>query len=159
MEWAILLLILIVAGGVRVYHLGHLSLWLDEIFSVATSSGHYPDTRPLEMNKLVADPPNFTSMQDARPWSTICPAMREGVHPPLYLMVLRPWRAVVGDSDAAVRGLSVLASLIAILLLFDMGKLLLGTSAGLWAAGLMAVAWPQVQYAQEARPKYPAAPL
>lgn len=151
-EWGAVVLILIVAASVRVYHLGYWSLWLDEIFSVATSSGHYPDMRPLEMNKVVVDAPNFTSLQDARPWHTIWPAMREGVHPPLYLLVLRPWREVVGDSDAAVRGLSVLASLIAIALLFDTGRQLLGTTAGLWAAALMAIAWPQVQYAQEARP-------
>lgn len=151
-QWATLALILIIAASVRVYHLGYLSLWLDEIFSVATSSGHYPDMRPLEINHVVITPPNFTSLNDARPWHTIWPAMRDGVHPPLYLLVLRPWRELVGDSDAAVRGLSVLASLIAIALLFDTGRELLGKTAGLWAAGMMAVAWPQVQYAQEARP-------
>jgi len=145
-------LILIVAASVRIYHLGYLSLWLDEIYSLATSSGHYPDIRPLEMNRIVQRAPNFTALAEARPWSTIWPAMREGTHPPLYPLILRPWRAMLGDSEGSVRGLSVLASLIAIVLLFDTGRLSLGTNAGLWAAAIMAVAWPQVEYAQEARP-------
>src|SRR5947209_5602945 len=73
-EWVVLALILIVAASVRIYHLGYFSLWLDEIFSVATSSGHYPDIRPLEMNRVLAGIPNFTALSDARPWHTIWPA-------------------------------------------------------------------------------------
>ena len=153
-EWAALALILLVAVGVRIYHLGYFSLWLDEIYSLATSSGHYPDIRPLEMNRLLPSTPSFTNLSDARHWRTIWPAMRQGTHPPLYLLLLRPWREMVGDSDAAVRGFSVLASLIAIGLLFDTGKRLLGSVPALWTAALMALAWPQVQFAQEARP-YP----
>src|SRR5947209_6400110 len=73
-EWVVLALILIVAASVRIYHLCYFSLWLDEIFSVATSSGHYPDIRPLEMNRVLAGIPNFTALSDARPWHTIWPA-------------------------------------------------------------------------------------
>src|SRR3954465_7678634 len=98
-EWGILAIILLVAAGVRIYHVGYLSLWLDEIYSVGTSSGHYPDISPLEINKVLRSTPNFTSLSDARPWSTIWPAMREGIPPPLYLLLLRPWREVFGDSD------------------------------------------------------------
>src|SRR3954453_3422353 len=56
-ELGVIALILLIAGGVRIYQLGHLSLWLDEIFSIATSSGHYPDIWPLEMNRVVINAP------------------------------------------------------------------------------------------------------
>src|ERR1700722_7031884 len=66
-------------------------------------------------------------------------------------MLLRGWRDLFGESDAAARSLSVAASLAAIILLFDLARTLAGPATALWACAIMAVAQPQITFAQEAR--------
>jgi hypothetical protein len=67
-------------------------------------------------------------------------------------MVLNLWRRAFGDGDVSARLCSVAFSLIAIVLLYDVARLLHGSRAvALWAALLMALAGSQIQYAQEAR--------
>jgi uncharacterized membrane protein len=152
----LLLLIVGLAASLRFYHIDRYSLWLDEFFSLASSAGRYPgaykEQSPLPCDQLLFHPPHPTSMSDARPWSAIWANMHEGTHPPLYIYVLRMWRDLFGDSGYAARALSAVASIGAILLLFDVGRLLFGVKPALWSAALMAVAWPQLQYGQEARP-------
>jgi uncharacterized membrane protein len=148
----ILGLILLAAAGLRLYHLESQSLWLDELYSLASSAARYPDISPLREDQIIQPSPRFTSLSTARSWWSIWTGMRQGTHPPLYIAVLRPWREVFGQSDAAARWLSVVTALIAIGLIFDAGRTLYGIPAGLWSAALMAVAWPQLQYAREARP-------
>src|SRR5439155_14818712 len=72
-------------------------------------------------------------------------------HPPLYFLVLRGWRTIFGDSEAALRALSALIGVVAVLLLFDAVRLAHGTCAGLWTAAIMALAVPMIQYSQEVR--------
>jgi hypothetical protein len=151
-HWVLLGVILLVAVGLRFHQLGEQSLWLDELYSLASSTARYPNTLPLRENEIVQPLPRFTSLDSARPWTSIWTGMRAGTHPPLYIVLLRFWREAFGESDAAARALSVVTSLVVLLLIYDAGRILSGIPAGLWAAALAAVAWPQLQYAQEARP-------
>lgn len=147
-----ILLIFVVAAFVRIYDLGERGLWVDEFFSLAGSAGRYPDLAPLKLNEVMRGLPSYTDVDEGRPWWTIWPQMREETHPPLYIILLRFWRELFGNGDVAAQAFSVLCSLAALGLLWDTARRLWGHGVAMWAAVLMAVAWPQVHYAQEVRP-------
>src|SRR5262249_13382086 len=80
----------------------------------------------------------------------------EGLHaessPPLYYMALGAWIQLFGSSEFALRSLSVISSSFAIVLVYILGKELLGYKRGLIAAALFAASATQIFYAQEVRP-------
>jgi Dolichyl-phosphate-mannose-protein mannosyltransferase len=145
---SILILILAVGFAVRMYRLGAPSTWFDERASIMSSAGHMGDWLHLPLNQVI-DPPDLTSPAHAGSWLSTWKS--PDFHPPLYAVVLRLWRDVVGEGDAKARGLSVVASLAGILCLFDLVRTFSGARAALWAAALMAVAQPEIEFAQEAR--------
>ena len=125
-----LLSILVVGTAARFYHIGWLSLWLDEGFS------------------------EWASRQSIWYLWTVLPTFEP--HPPLYYTLLKGWRALFGDGEAALRSLSALFGIATIPLVFAMGRMLggrrHGTVVGLAAAAMFAISPIHVQYAQEARP-------
>jgi hypothetical protein len=149
---ALLGLILLIAGALRFHRLTEDSFWLDELYSLASSTGRYPDMSPLQVGQITTPWPNFTSLEEARPWWYVWVSHRDGTHPPLYLIILRGWREAFGEGDFAARSLSVVAGVIGIALIYDVGRLLYNPWAGLFAAVLMTIAYPQVYFSQEARP-------
>lgn len=78
-------------------------------------------------------------------------ALREDGAPPVYYVVLHGWIRVFGDGDAAVRSLSVLCSLAALLVLSVAARRWFGTRAAQAAFVLMAVSPFAVRYGSEAR--------
>ena len=146
------IVIFALAGLVRVYDLGVRGLWEDEFYSLAGSAGRYPDQTPIRLNQVMRALPAWTDVDQGRPWWTIWTQMRQGTHPPLYIIALRFWREVFGNGDVAAQVLSVVCSLAALGLLWDSARRVWGYGVANWAAALMAVAWPQVHYAQEIRP-------
>jgi uncharacterized membrane protein len=76
--------------------------------------------------------------------------MQDATHPPLYFFLLRLWRDIA-DGDLSSRLLSVLCSLAAIAFLYDTVSKLNGPTAAMYAALLMAIAVPQIEYAQATR--------
>jgi 4-amino-4-deoxy-L-arabinose transferase-like glycosyltransferase len=129
--------LLLVGFGVRVWHLGTQSLWLDEALSVIFSR---PNLRALL---------TILATQD--------------LHPPLYYLVLHFWMRLVGSSEFAVRFVSVAFGLPAIPATFLLGSSLFadstgrkrgfdrGRQVGLIAATLVALSPFLVYYSQEAR--------
>jgi hypothetical protein len=152
MPLAILGMILVVAGATRFHRLTEDSMWLDELYSLASSTGRYPDLSPLKVGEVMRPWPAFTSTEEARPWWYVWVSHREGTHPPLYLVILRGWREVFGDGDFAARALSVVAGVVGVALMYDVARLLYGPWAAVFGAALMSVAFPQVYFSQEARP-------
>ncbi|MGQ9903444.1 MAG: glycosyltransferase family 39 protein, partial [Anaerolineae bacterium] len=73
------------------------------------------------------------------------------IHPPLYYLALHVWRALFGESEAALRGLSVACGVGLVLFAGLTARALFGPRAGLMAAGLVAVSPFAVYYSQEAR--------
>jgi hypothetical protein len=174
-------LILAVALGLRLYRIGDSGFWLDEFCSVECSTGVGLLHAGLPRNVVLTSPPLLTTLASARPWWTIWSSLNRDNHPPLYFILLRWWRDIFGESDAAARGMSVVPSLVGILLFYDAVRM--GFSAknrdssefsgardeliqsrpgfsgagfsseavALWAALLMAVAMPEIHYGQEAR--------
>jgi hypothetical protein len=139
-----------VAAWLRFYHLGSQSMWHDELWSLEWSTGRGPAMMHQPTN-VILPPPRLVDLSTAPPFWAIWSSMDEDTQPPLYYILLRWWRDIFGSSDVAVRSLSVLASLLAILVLYDVCRILHGPSAALWACLIMALAVPQIQIAQTTR--------
>jgi hypothetical protein len=106
----------------------------------------------LPTNQVVDPPPRLTSLdENAAPVWKVPFTLRQDQHPPVYYVLLRLWREAFGSSEAAMRSMSLVASLLAIVVLFDVGRLLFSPGVALWACALMAVAQAEIRYAQEAR--------
>jgi mannosyltransferase len=117
----LLALVLLVSLFLRFYDLGAESIWLDEAESIKESA--------LSLQGI-ADHTN---------------------QPPLYFLLLRGWIHFFGTSEAAIRSLSAVFGLLAVLFIFLAGKALLGPRAGLIGAFLASFAYYPVAYSQEAR--------
>jgi mannosyltransferase len=123
---AILLLIGLVAGGLRLYGLDVQSLWHDELFSWYSSQ--------LESLSLAVD---FGASQD--------------VHPPGFVAFLYFWRSVFGDSEAALRLPSAIAGIASCWWIYLLGKRWFNTRIGLTSATLLSVSSVAIYFSQEAR--------
>ena len=124
-----LVIILWAAWGWRLAGLTSQSLWRDEVDSLRFAT--------RGMDQVLAA---FT---------------RPGENGPLYYLLLRPWLAVAGHSEFALRFPSAWLGVLAIPLVFLWGRWLLGRRRGVWggvvAALLLAVNPYHVWYSQEAR--------
>ncbi len=121
----LMLLITGLAFGLRVVGLDRQSLWYDEAFSLAVAG---------------TDWPTF--------WAAL---LSDAVHPPGYYLLLRGGLSLFGDSEFALRFLSVVAGVLAVPLIYQLGRSLGGRRWGIVAGLLLAVnpfAW---WYAQESR--------
>jgi hypothetical protein len=147
----VLIGVLLVAAALRIHHLRRESMWIDEIASLQLSSGR--GAAEIEPPADVIHQPgvDLTGLEDARPWTQVFGAVSRDTHPPLYFLLLRIWREVFGPGDSAARSLSVVCSIGCILALYDAARLLHGRSVALWTAAIMAVATPQIIFAQETR--------
>jgi mannosyltransferase len=123
----LVLLVLILAVGVclRAWNLGAESLWLDEAHSIN---------------------------QAKRWWGTIwgSAAVAEP-NPPLYFTFLQVWLRAFGDSEIAVRSLSVLFGMATIVAVFVLGRIAGGAALGLGAAAIAATSPLLVIYSRETR--------
>jgi len=72
------------------------------------------------------------------------------VHPPLYYILLHFWISL-GQSEAIIRGLSTVAGVLNVLIIYGLGRILFDSQTGWIAAALLAVAPFHVWYSQEAR--------
>ncbi len=149
--WVLLSLILLTATALRVWQLGAQSFWLDEIFSLECSFGHNYGHLALPRNTVIDPVIAYTDLRDAKPWWVLPRSLDHDLHPPLAYLMIRSWCGVFGYSEAGVRSLSVVASVTAIFIFFFVTQHLHGSAAALWACLLMAIAQPQIEFAQEAK--------
>jgi hypothetical protein len=145
-------LALIGAVCLRFYHLDSQSLWLDEIWTLEISCGHDGDHQLLPVNQLLDHPPDLTSLAAATPPWRVWTSMDRVTGPPGYYLLLRVWMSLFGQSEATVRSLSAILSLVALVIFFQAIRDSIGTEAAAWFCILTAVAGPQIHYAQDARP-------
>ncbi|MDX1687116.1 MAG: glycosyltransferase family 39 protein [Candidatus Promineifilaceae bacterium] len=114
------------ATGLRFYRLDAQSFWNDEGNSARLSE---------------------------RSVSLIVEGTASDVHPPLYYLLLRGWREMVGESEFGLRSLSAFAGVALAAAVYGLGRTLFrrGRSPA-WAAALVAAVHPAlVYYSQEAR--------
>jgi len=119
------LTIILLAFVLRVYHLGHQSLWDDEAKSVWVSSW---------------------------PVTEILVEQSQHEHPPLHYLLLHCWMPLTGESEFAVRFVSLFFGLLSVPMIYKLGKAL-GTNHifGLLAAFVAAISPFWVYFSQETR--------
>ncbi len=125
-EFIVLALIVLFCAALRMYHLGKASLWSDEIFS-----RYYVDVFGLH-------------------WA-LTDGLSLETNPPTYYLLLRAWMGLFGDSEAALRSLSALASTLCVPFLYLLGRELEGKWRGLLSAFLFALCPTSLYFAQEVR--------
>ena len=123
---AALAAVILAGGAVRITSLGRESLWLDEAFSLWYSS--------LPLRELWTAVPLYET------------------HPPFYHALLKGWKALFGESEAAMRSLSALAGTATIPLVYLLGRQAAGPLAGVFAAAILALSPTHIYYSQETRP-------
>ena len=121
----LLVILIIIGAGLRLYLLADKSIWLDEAFSITISQHGL-----LDMLRQI---------------------VRTDTHPPLYYLVLKLW-LLLGDGEMQVRILSTFFSLASIPLMYYLAALIYDDKrVGLIAATILAFSPFQVWYAQETR--------
>jgi len=118
-----ILLVVLLAFGLRLYAIDRQDIWGDEAFSIWLSS------QPL--GQVVAGGAD--------------------THPPLYPFALYVWLHLAGSTPLAVRALSALIGTLTVPVVFVLGRRAFGRPVGLLAALLAAVSPVLVYYAQETR--------
>jgi hypothetical protein len=146
----LLALILVLAGSLRFYGLSRDAFWLDESFSLQAITGHNFRYLDLPSNTVISAG-DATLFNRDRPVWTIWTTLQGDTFPPLYYLLLRVWVDLFGDSDFVVRFPSVLLSVAAVLVFFDVMRLTSGTKDALWGALVLAIAGTQIQMSREAR--------
>ncbi|MFW6135616.1 MAG: glycosyltransferase family 39 protein [Chloroflexota bacterium] len=119
-----LVAILVVAGFLRFYRLDAQSFWNDEGNAARIAE------RSLDL---------------------IVEGAAGDIHPPGYYLLLHYWRAAFGQSEFALRSLSVVAGLGLVAVIYLLGRRLYDETTGLIAAFLGAISPFAVYYAQEVR--------
>jgi hypothetical protein len=116
--------LILVALAVRVPRLGAANLWLDEANSWLLAKYSLP---------------------------TLLANIRASPGSPLYFVLLKLWVLLFGESERALRSLSLVVSLALIPVTYTLGARTISRRAGLLGALLLACAPMQIYYAQEAR--------
>lgn len=124
MTIAALLAVLLLGFGLRMYKLDAQSFWYDE----GNSARIAERSVPLIIAGAAGD-----------------------IHPPLYYLALHYWRGVFGDSEMALRQLSVVCGVLLIGFTWLLARALFNPLTGLTAAALVALSPFAVYYSQEAR--------
>ena len=127
-----ILALTLLACALRVYHLEAQSLWSDEGLSLYRARL----TLAQNLSNVIVVPPNVPT---------------QDTNPPFYFVLLSLVRAVAGESDYALRFLSMLAGVALVPLLYATGRRLFSVRTGVLAALLGALSPFLVWYSQEAR--------
>ncbi|MEP7288399.1 MAG: glycosyltransferase family 39 protein [Chloroflexota bacterium] len=115
--------ILVIAVVYRLIHLGELSMWWDELWSVFQINGTLVQT----LERTPVD------------W------------PPLYYVVLHVWTALAGHNDLTVRALSAFAGILTTAVIYRVGQVLHSRQAGWLAALIFAISNTTVYFSIEVR--------
>ena len=121
-----LILVLLLALGLRLYGLSRESYWNDEAFSV-----HHAG------QKSVSEVNMFVSQTEAVPSG--------------YYILLHYWMKLFGNSEVATRLLSVVFGSVSVLVLFLIVQRLFDANVALLSSFFMAISMLEVLYSQEAR--------
>lgn len=104
----------------------------------------------LTSQSLWADEGNSVRIAE-RPLTLVIEAARADVHPPGYYVLLWAWAKLFGQSEAAMRALSVVIGVLVVGLVYLLARSLFGPRAGWLAAFCAAVSPFQIVYSQEVR--------
>lgn len=129
MQWIWLPVVLAGAVALRMFHLGHQSLWIDEVASVV-----------------------LVTLPAAKFWPALTGTIGSEANQPLYFVLLHYWTSMFGASEAAVRSLSVLFGTAALVFFYYWLRDLEDEAVARLALIVASISSFAVWYAQEARP-------
>lgn len=121
---AALVVILLIATGLRFYRLDAQSFWNDE---------------------------GNTARLVERPPALIIEGAAGDIHPPGYYLLLHGWRAITGESEFALRSFSALCGVLTVAVAAAVGRCAGGWRTALGAALIVTVHPLSIYYSQEAR--------
>jgi uncharacterized membrane protein len=116
-------LLVLVAFGLRAWHLDYQSFWRDETDALRFSQ--------VSLDELLGN------------------VARPGWNGPLYFILLRGWLALVGDGEFAARYSSLVCGVLAVPLTWAVGRRVVGRSVGTISSVLVALSPYLVWYSQE----------
>jgi 4-amino-4-deoxy-L-arabinose transferase-like glycosyltransferase len=120
----VLLAILLLGFGLRLYRLGEQNIWWDEGHAVWAA------------RQSLGQATGITARD---------------VHPPLYLWMLHAWLCLGGESEFGIRYLSLIGGSLTVALTYVVARRLIGRRAALLATLLIAAARFHIWWSQEAR--------
>lgn len=147
-----LLMVLVVAAGVRLYGLGEPDFWLDELHSLANSSARRIEFETPTHGTILEFSAGATELTPDSTWSSVLRGMRNDSHPPTYFLLLQSWRRLVGDGEFDVRLLAAIFSILSLVPIAWTLRAFRLPWQGLAVAAFLAVAFTHVRYGQDNRP-------
>ncbi len=143
------ILIFIVAIGLRFAGITFDSMWLDEGYQTMVDAiGVKP-----EALEVLRPQPFIYSLGEPRSPEALLKNFRlvDPLCPPLYFLMLNRWMTVFGTTDLPIRAMSAIISIASLAVLYFGTRKLLGPKVALCALLLQAVSPFDITYAQEAR--------
>ena len=119
--------IALVGAGLRLYQLGRLSFWYDEVVTMRLARSPSP-------------PRLFARLFEI-----------DATRAPLHPLLLELWVRLFGSSEFAARSFSVICGVATIVLIFQIGRAAFDEKTGTWAAWLAALSPILIVYSREAR--------
>ncbi len=116
--------LMLLAFVLRWVDIGTESLWVDEIYSYR---------------------------QAIKPIANIIANAQADVHPPVYYILLHLWTMLFGTSEAGLRGFSLFCGVLAVPLMYLLGKRVWNPRSGMIAAFLLTISHFHIHYSQETR--------
>ena len=123
-QWGLVMVVLVIAAGLRFYRLDAQSFWNDEGNSARIAE---------------------------RSLTLITEGAAGDIHPPLYYYLLHVWRGVFGASEFALRSLSAVLGVLLVWLTYLIARRVFDHGVGVAAALIAAINPFQIYYSQEAR--------
>jgi uncharacterized membrane protein len=161
---AALSMIILMAAVIRLLTISRQSLWSDEIFSIATATGHSLEQPAAKAQPSLGDYVEASSPQSpgfyraymsmspaSNLWSVVRAVFLSDTNPPLYYLLLHTWMLPMGTSDYSLRIFSTIFSLACVPLIFLLGCRVESPTTGLIASLLFAFAPTAVFYSIEGR--------
>ncbi|NLP10497.1 phospholipid carrier-dependent glycosyltransferase [bacterium] len=116
--------LLLVAAGLRIYHLDYKSLSIDETIGTYYAMEPVPRIFIMTIND---------------------------VHPPLFYLIHHFWIRVFGQTESALRSISILFALASLIVLYKVTQRLFSSSAALFSVLLLAISPWHIWVSQNAR--------
>ncbi len=145
-------LAVVLAAGVRFYHLGTEDFWQDEIHSLFNSAASRAAVENLPHGVILREVPRYAKLTPASTPAAVWRNMDDDSHPPLYFMLLLGWRRLFGDGEAAVRTMPVLFSVLSIVPVALIALELRRPALAPLVALLLAISFAHILMGQENRP-------
>jgi len=120
-----LILILVLASALRIFHLDHFGLWFDE--AISWHIAQLPFTKIIELAKIDNTPP-------------------------VYHFILKTWLQIISfDTDFAVKIPTMIFGILSVYMTYKLAKMLFNNKIGLYSAFFGSISFIWIHYSQENR--------